>query len=444
MNLRPYQTDLIDKARASMRLGVRRILIVAPCGAGKTVLATFMAANHAASGGHVLFLAHRRELIDQTVRTFRDAGVSMDGVEVMSVQTAARRIGRIREPTMLILDECHHSTAGTWRRVLDAYPKAWVIGLTATPCRMDGKGLGDIFQAMVQGVTTADLIRDSWLAKYRYIAPPTGIDLTDVKMVRGDFDIRAVDELVDRPQIIGDAVSTYRQYADGRQAIIYCASIDHSTHTAQAFSDARIRAVHIDGSTPTAQRDWIIQKFRERKIMVLSNVDLLGEGFDVPACDACIMLRPTQSTGLYIQQSMRCMRPAPGKTAIIIDHVGNYERHGFPDDPREWSLDAKKREPRAKAPLVCPSCYGAYDAPPYQCPYCGYAESAPEREERTGPEQVDGELAEITPEQREELRRAKRREEGSCRSYDDFVRLAMARGYKAGWAWHRSRERGYV
>ncbi len=445
MELRPYQNDLIAKARASMRAGTRRVLIVAPCGAGKTVLSAFMSGSHVANGGQVLFLAHRRELLDQTRKTFEAAGIPQSGIEIMSVQTAARRLGKIREPTMLILDECHHSMANTWRRVLDYYPSAWVVGLTATPCRMDGKGLGDIFQGMAQGVTTAELIRDGWLAPYRYIAPPSQVDLTGVRVVRGDYDQRAIADLVDRPQIVGDAVDHYRQYAAGKQAIAYCASINHSQHTAEAFTAAGVRAAHIDGATPEWQRDWIIKQFRDRKIMVLSNVDLLGEGFDVPACEACIMLRPTQSTALYIQQSMRCMRPGPGKTAIILDHVGNCAQHGFPDDDRDWSLDAKKHKPRAKAPLICPTCYAAYDPPPYQCPSCGYAaHDETERAPRPGPEQVDGELAEITPEQREQARKDRRREEGMCRSYDDFMKLAIKRGYKSGWAWWRAKERGYV
>lgn len=444
MILRPYQQDLIDKSRAAMAKGNRRTLVVAPCGAGKTVLASFMAGNHAAQGGNVLFLAHRRELIDQTVRTFESASVPMRGVSVMSVQTAARRLLKIQQPTMVILDECHHAMAKTWRRVLDAFPDAWVVGLTATPCRMDGKGLGDIFQAMVQGVTTADLIQQNWLAPYRYIAPPSGIDLTGVRTVRGDFDSRAIAEIVDRPKIVGSAVEQYQRYAPGSQAIAYCASIDHSQHTAEAFAAAGIRAAHIDGNTLAHQRDWIIEQFRKRKIMVLSNVDLLGEGFDVPACDACIMLRPTKSTALYIQQSMRCMRPGEGKTAIILDHVGNYERHGFPDDDRDWSLDGKKKQPRAKAPVVCRHCYGVYDAPPHECPYCGVAPERAEIDERREVEQVDGQLREITAEQRREIAKARRVEEAQCRSYDDFMRLAMARGYRPGWAYHRSKQRGYL
>lgn len=442
MQLRPYQDDLIKSARAEMARGSHRVLIVAPCGAGKTILSAFMASEHAKRGGQVLFLAHRRELNEQAAETFAKTGQPTNNISVMSVQTAARRTNRIIKPTMILLDEAHHAAANTWQTILKAFPDAFVIGLTATPCRMDGRGLGDVFERMVQGVTTEWLIDNKYLSPYRYFAPQLA-SADNLKTLAGDYNKQAVADLMDTPKIIGDAVEHYSRIAPNKQAIVYCASVEHSKHTASAFSAAGYSAAHLDGDTKEDERTNIIQAFRQREIMILTNVDLLGEGFDVPACDATIMLRPTQSTALYIQQSMRCMRYVEGKTAIIIDHVGNCTRHGYPDDPREWSLDAKKKKKRAESTerfVTCEACYGVYEPPPFECPYCG--ESATQNQ-RKKLEQQDGELNEITKEMREAARKEKRKEEGMAKSYEDFKRIAKERGYNPYWAVLRAKRRGY-
>lgn len=365
----------------------------------------------------------------------------MTGITIMSVQTAARRVDRIAPPTMIICDEAHHVAAKTWRIVLDAFPLATVIGLTATPCRLDGRGLGDVFSKMVQTVSTQWLIDNKYLAPYRYFAPKLA-STEGIKTTAGDYNKQAVSELMDTPKIIGDAVEHYQRIAPGKQAIVYCASIQHSKHIAEAFQAAGICAAHLDGDTDKDTRTETVEKFRAREIMVLSNVDLLGEGFDIPACDAVIMLRPTQSTALYIQQSMRSMRYMPGKTALIIDHVGNCERHGFPDDEREWSLDAakKKRTTIMAKFATCEKCYGVYVPPPYICPYCG-AET--EKKQRAELEQADGDLNEITKEERELQRKTKRREERMAKNYADFKRIAAERGYAPYWAIIRAKQRGY-
>lgn len=362
MQLRDYQEDLISRARLAMRYGSKRVLVVAPCGAGKTILSTFMSSEHAAKGGHVIFIAHRRELLEQTEKTFKAAGQSTEGIDILSVQTAARRLDKLKRPTMIVIDEAHHAAAGMWRKLIAEWPDAWVVGLTATPCRLDGRGLGDVFDEMITGVTTEELIAWKYLAPYRYYAP-TLASTGDLKVTAGDYNKAATARLMDTPAIIGDAVAHYHRIALGKQAIVYCASVEHSKNVAAALCASGVRAEHLDGDTPAMERRRIINEFRNRRIMALTNVDLLGEGFDVPACDATIMLRPTQSTALYIQQSMRCMRYQEGKTAIIIDHVRNAARHGFPDDARDWTLTApKKRRKREAEPrfTTCKNCYAVY------------------------------------------------------------------------------------
>lgn len=436
MLLRDYQEELIEKARDGFATGHKRVLLVAPCGAGKTVLAAYMASRH---HGNVLFLAHRKELLDQTGRTFERFGLTDDNVKIESVQTAARHVERY-SPSLIICDESHHCTSATWRKVLDNYPYARVVGLTATPCRLDGKGLDDVFDYMAKGIDTRALIEKGWLADYRYMKPPSKVDLSGVGTVRGDYDQKVIGEIMDKPAITGDALEHYWKYLNGKQAIVYCATISHSRNVAATFQWGGIPAAHLDGDTPPKERAEIVEKFRNREIMVLSNVDLLGEGFDVPDCDATIMLRPTQSTGLYIQQSMRCMRPAPGKTAVIMDHVDNVQRHGLPDDERDWQLKMKKRtqKPREKSPTTCPECFTTWYTPPFVCPVCGHRN---EKAEREALEVLKGELEEI---QKENERRERKREVRRARSYEDFLRIAHERGYKPGWAYIQARNRGYI
>lgn len=441
MRLRDYQQDLIARARREYLQGRRRVLMVAPCGAGKTVLAAHMCEEHAKRGGRALFVAHRRELLEQTHATFSQAGLSTEGIEIISVQTAARRLERMEKPTMIVVDEAHHAAAGTWRKLLSAFPEAWVVGLTATPCRLDGRGLGDVFETIVEGIDAQTLIQRAYLSPYRLFAPPL-VSVGGLRTVAGEYDRGQVAALMDTPKVIGDAVQHYLRHIPGKKAIVYCATVEHSKHTADAFREAGIPAAHLDGDTPKQERAQTVHAFRTGAVQVLTNVDLLGEGFDVPDCDATVMLRPTKSLALYIQQGMRCMRYAPGKTAVVFDHVENAMRHGLPDDVREWRLDArKKRAAQVNFHVTCcKECYGVYESPPFLCPYCG---AAPEQAQRANqPETVDGELVE----QRLELLRKQRRKDEvrGAKTLDDLYRIANERGYKPGWVYHVARARGWA
>lgn len=453
MTLRPYQQALIEGARQQFRQDQRRVLMVAPCGAGKTVLAAFMCGEHVTRGGRVLFLAHRSELLRQAAQTFERAGIARitadrgatlelgDKITVMSVQTAARRIHGLAEPTMIIADECHHAAAKTWQTVLQAFSAARVVGLTATPVRLDGRGLGDCFDTMVQEVDAEWLIANGYLAPYRYFGVPT-LDVGGLKKKRGEYqtaDIEALFAQRGEAMIAGDVVAHYRRLADGQQAICYCPSVRLSKYYAERFQAAGITAEHMDGDMPPDARQAAVERFRKRETAILCNVDLLGEGFDVPDCGCCIMLRPTASLSLYIQQSMRCMRYREGKTAIIIDHVANHRRHGAPDERHEWTLDGRRKAGRGSdVPTTreCPECYAVLRGRPDVCPECGYAFPLPVAAEDV-PEEDD-------KMQLEEIRFARRMEEAQARSLEDFQRIAKQRGYKPGWAWMRAKARGYV
>lgn len=442
-SLRSYQTDMIDRI-ASEYNTVQRVCAVAPCGAGKTVMVGWMAAKTALIGRRVLFLVHRRELIDQSDRTFTglniphgiiSAGAPADydkAVQIGSVQTVSRRLDHIGQYDFVIIDEAHHVTAGTYKSIISAYPQAAVLGVTATPARLDGNGLGDVFQSLVMGPSVDELISWGNLSRYTYYAPPSKADVKNVRIRFGDYVKSDLEKAVDDDALIGDIVSNYQKLAPGKQAVCYCVSRKHSEHIAALFRQAGIPAAHVDGETPKAERDQIINDFRSKKIRILCNVDLLGEGFDVPGMDAVILARPTASLTLYIQQSMRPLRPDPDnpdKVAVIIDHVGNCFRHGLPNTPHEWSLESrkKKKQNRTIALHQCAQCYQVWEGASRTCPYCGYAPPVSAREIK----EEEGALAEVS--ELEIIKKEKRREVGMARSRADLEQIALNRGYKFGW-----------
>lgn len=443
--LRDYQRDLIDRIAAEYTAGSPSVCAVAPCGAGKTVMVGWMAGKTALIGKRVLFLVHRRELIDQSDRTFSamginhgiiSAGAACDyaaSVQIGSTQTVARRLDKIQAPDFIIIDEAHHATAGTWRKIINAFPGALTLGVTATPARLDGNGLGDIFKSLVIGPSVDDLISRHSLTPYDYYAPPLKADLKTVHIRFGDYVKSELSAVVDDIDIIGDIVKNYRKLADGRQSVCYCVSRAHSEHVSREFRAAGIPAAHVDGETPRTERDQIISDFRSKKLRVLCNVDLLGEGFDVPGMDAVILARPIASLTLFIQQSMRPLRPDPDnpdKRAVIIDHVGNCFRHGLPNALQDWSLASKpkKKQNRTLALHQCPKCFQVWDTPSRTCPYCGYAPPIQELEVT----QQDGTLAKV--ESLELLEKKRRRQEvGRARSRADLEDIAVRRGYKFGW-----------
>ncbi len=442
MQLRPYQELLVAGTREEFFQGRRRTCIVAPCGAGKTVITAWMAAQSATRGQHVLFAVHRQELIDQSSNTFADMGIQHgiiapgcpttdEQIQIGSIFTIARRLDKMQPPNLIIFDEAHHCKANTWRKVLDYFPTAYVIGLTATPARTNGEGLGDIFNSLVLGPSVKQLVEWGSLSPFKYFAPPVKANLEGLWVRYGDYVKSDVTLAMDKSEIIGDAIEQYKKLANGKRAIAYCASVAHSEHTAEMFRDAGIPAQHIDGETDKGVRKAAIEQFRTGKIRVLCNVDLISEGFDVPAMEAVLLLRPTQSLTLHIQQSMRPMRPDkdnPNKVAVIIDHVGNCYRHGLPDEDRIWSLEGKKKNstgPREISLRQCPKCYAAHRPAPV-CPLCGYQYTPAERAE---PDQRKGELVKI-----EEIERQRKKQEvRRARNINDLEEIALKRGYKLGW-----------
>ena len=450
--LRPYQHQAISELRVAYRQGSRAPLLVLPTGGGKTVVFSAIAHSAAARGRHVLILVHRRELITQASAKLASAGVSHGviaagqpaaeaQVQVASVQTLARRLARIDlTPDLIVIDEAHHAVAGTWSSVLSHWPDAYRLGVTATPVRQDGRGLGSVFDRLVLGPTVAELVGEAFLTPATIYAPPAVADLSGLKTRAGDYRIEQAADAMDRPTVTGDAISHYQRLCNHKRAIVFCCSTQHADSVNTAFNRSGVPAATLLGTTPSEQRDQLVRQFAAGTIRALVTVDVVSEGFDCPAAEAAILLRPTQSEGLYLQQVGRVLRPAPGKdAAIVLDHVGNVHRHGFPDDHRDWSLADRERRTRASAaaPTVrtCEVCFAAFPPQPI-CPCCGTAAKLSAREIR----QRDGELQELA---RDAVARSRRRDQGQARTLPELMAFAKQRGYSPGWAWkvHNARSR---
>ena len=407
--LRQYQTDIINSVRDKMAAGEKSILVQAATGAGKTALAAYMLGTAQAKGKRAAFLVHRRELVQQSERTFSQVGVpygviaagfqpnTWARIQIGSVQTVNRRMNLLGNLDMVIWDECHHATAGMWKKIRAAYPNAFHIGLTATPWRLDGSGLKDYFGTMVSGPPIAWLIENKFLCPYEMYAPPS-VNLTGIRTVMGDYAKDELEALVDRPTITGDIVKHYQQYAMGRRTLGFAVSVAHSKHLVAQFNAIGISAAHVDGETSSEIRDGIFGDLKNGNLLVVFNVDLADEGFDCPAVDCVIMARPTQSLGKYLQQVGRGLRYTEGKVCIVLDHAGNALTHGLPDEEREWSLEAREKtrkggpvEGNARA-LNCPKCFRVQlNRGQKACIYCGNPFEIKAREIT----QSDGELVRL-------------------------------------------------
>ena len=440
MPLRPYQLQAVQDCRNALRTADSTLLVM-PTGAGKTVVFTEIARSATERGHTVFVLVHRRELVTQASDKLTKAGVnhgiiaagfptSSHKVQVCSVQTLIRRLTSVpAEPDLIIIDEAHHAVAGSWDRLIQHFSDAKIVGVTATPTRLDGRGLGSHFSTLVQGPSVAQLVDFGFLSPHKVYAPPVVADIKGVKIRAGDYARDQLSEVMDRPTVTGDAVSHYRRLADGLPAIAFCCSIAHAISVRDSFVGAGYRAKLVHGSMKMDERDEAISGLADGRTQILCSVDVVSEGTDVPAVSAAILLRPTQSESLYLQQVGRILRPQPGKTAIVLDHVGATKKHGFVDDPRNWSLDSKPKKQRKDEPAPsvrqCPNCFAAFKPQP-QCPCCGHIIPIKTKELT----QVDGELVEMRRQKREQ-----RKEIGRARTLPELLALAAKKGYKPGWAY---------
>ncbi len=449
--LRDYQIADLEKLRLAFRAGARSVLYQAPTASGKTVLFAEIVRSAEAKGNPVWVIVHRQELVDQTSRALTALSVphgivaagrfhaGNGAVSVCSVQTLIRRLDKMGDVKLMVLDEAHHSVAGTWDKVISSRPDALLLGVTATPERLDGRGLGreygGHFDVLIEGPTVEALTARGYLAPARVYIPPQVADLAGLKMRGGDYAVGDAATRMDRPTVTGDAIEHYERICPGASAIVFCTRVQHATNVAAAFRERGWKAESIDGTLPDAARRHRIRALGIGQLQILTSCEIVSEGTDIPIVAAAILLRPTQSLGMHLQQIGRVLRPAPGKThATILDHVGNSVRHGFPDDPRDWSLEGRPKgraDDRAPPIRVCPQCFAAFRPAPV-CPYCGFEYPIQEREV----DQVQGDLVETGDQERNFIRYQRnqsRAQVGRAVDREALERIAAERGYKTGW-----------
>lgn len=440
--LRPYQLEAIEALRREIRAGARSILLVAPTGSGKTSIAAEMIHSALAKGKRIVFLAHRKELIDQCSARLDGLGVPHGvimadhwrrrpglQVQVASVPTLVNR--ELREsPDLLFIDETHRARASSYQQILARYPQAICIGLTATPIRGDGKGLGNLFTALVQCPSVAQLTEMGFLVPTRVYAPARP-DLRGVKKSAGDYNLGALGHFMDRKVLVGDIVDHWQRLADNRLTVVFAVTIEHSQHITEQFRQAGVAAAHLDGTTPKPERERLLAQLAAGEIRVLSNVGVLTEGWDCPQVSCIVLARPTMSMGLYLQMAGRTLRPADGKTdALILDHAGCTLMHGFVDDERDWQLSEDRIKPKIAIDTeenvkVCPDCGRAYPRAQQECE-CGYVFN---KRDLT-PDQEAGELVDATAQRAKYQAITMERRRAMYAMWRDECRF---RGYKPGY-----------
>jgi DNA repair protein RadD len=449
--LRPYQRQDVGRIREHFANGVSHVCYQLPTGGGKTVVFCFVLEAAAAKGKRVLVLAHRAEILEQISITLTQFGVEHGviaagyratpgaRIQLASVFTAIRRLDSLGEFDLIVVDEAHHAVASTWRDVLAAAPDARVLGVSATPERLDGKGLDDIFDELVRGPTVRELIDQGYLAPFTAYGPKIAPDLGGIRVTAGDYQINQLADVMSAGIVVKSAVSEYRRLCPGAPAIVFCVDIAHSQQVAKAFRDEGWRAAHVDGNTQRDERRDLIKSLADGRLDVLTNCGLISEGLDVPGVVAAILLRPTMSRVLYLQQVGRALRPGKPK-AFILDHAGCIQRHGLPDHLHEWTLEGRpKKGASAGASQLhtrqCEHC-GAFNPPTaMHCLECGTALVKPKMRD-----DIAVELTEVAP-----------APWFATAPFDEVIRwagrdrtrlseIARARGYKPGWVYYRMLE----
>jgi len=440
---RPYQERALGAVLAARRSGHRRILLQMPTGGGKSCLAGMLI--HKVLPGRVLVVAHRKELLDQFFSMLRthfgvEAGIIRAGeptspllpVQLASIATLVRR--DLPPADLVLVDEAHRVPGDSYARTLAAYPQATIVGLTATPCRLDGSPLSEHFDVMVHGASYSELIESGAIVAPAVYCPESA-DLSGVRKVGGDFNEGDLQKVMGAAHVVGDVVEEWKEKSDGRSTVVFSCGVEHSRQLAAEFERCGVRVAHLDGSTPEVEREAILMALEIGKLDVVCNVGVLTEGWDQPRVKCCVVARPTLSLTLWMQMAGRVLRPFQDVRPVVLDHAGNTLRHGLPHEDREWSLDGKVRRKSTVAGRVCPKCYAYVDSSP--CPACGHRPARVEgkKQVRTAP----GRLTEV--QQRIEANIAKERTADPKREFfDKQVAKARSKGWKPGAASARYKE----
>lgn len=441
--MRGYQRDkMVEPLREVFFRGYKAPMVVSPCGSGKTTVFSEVAYGAQEKGNTVAILAHRTELIDQIDEAMQAVGVECDiiaagyqrrhsPVMLASTQTLVRRLDKIKPPDLVIIDEAHHCIQGnTWGKIIDAWSSAKRIGFSASPIRTDGRGLAGFFDTLIIGPTVAELTPD-YLAPARVFAPPT-IDTSGLHTLAGDYIPSEVEGRVNKPSITGDAIAHYKRNADGKPALVFCVSVQHATDVAHEFRQAGYSFVMLKGGMDRQLRKQALADFKRGAIQGITAVDIFSEGLNCPGVHVGIFLRPTQSLGLWIQQTGRILRPCEGKEfAWIHDHAGNTQKFGLPTQDYQWSLtydEAKRKRSSSINVRVCPKCWGASSSRASVCSNCGVPFDTRPRSQLI---EVDGELVEIDAVLLKKRRDAMLKK---AHTLEELLAVEKEMGYAQGWA----------
>ena len=446
LKLRDYQEELVNGIKQSMIAGNHSIIVQSPPRSGKTVVMAHIAKGATDKNNKVLFFSHRKEINEQVYKTFENNEVNMNLVTIGGVQSLVRKLDKLDEPTIILIDEAHHSKATSYKKIIDYFPNAYKLLFTGTPIRLDGSGFDDIAEAIVLGKSVKWLQEHGRIAPFKYYAPLM-INESALKKRAGEFTKGSVDETM-KTVIYGDVIKHYEKLAKGKQAIVYTHSVEASENVSKAFNEAGYNSIAVSGKTPREARETAMRAFRNGDLKIMVNCELFTEGIDLPNVDVCIMLRPTQSLSLYLQFAMRALNPREGKTAIIIDHVGNVERFGLPNQDREWSLQGivkKKQTAKIGEPTVrvCEKCFATFWSSERTCPDCGFTNPPTAKEIEI---MREAELTEINEQKQQKI---KKRVEtyitaDMCRNMDELKEYRDQHGYKNGWGWDMAKKIGIL
>ena len=411
------------------------------------------------NNNRVMFLIHRKEVLDQAVKTFKEQGVNPNLLTAGMVQTLTRRVDKLPTPDVILVDEAHHALAKSYQRILSKFPKSIVLLFTATPHRTGRIQLDQIADDIIVGQSIHELTDKGFLAPFRYFQPPDDFDSKLLKRgSTGDFTNESMQEAMST-RIFGHIVKQYKRIASGMQAVVYTYSIDSAHKIAAEFNESGITARSVNGKTPQDMRDHIVRMFRDQRIKILVNVNLFTEGVDLPNVDCVIMARPTASLALYLQFSMRCLNPRKGKTAIIIDHANNFKTFGYPDDDRDWKQAIKSGKQKSKTLLTdpglsivtCDYCFAVVKASEVKdgkCPICGKPIKVHEAKPVS-----DVDLVEASKERQKViheivksdlLKSVATKSVGELHSLKELQAYAKLHSYKPGWAWFQAKRRGLI
>lgn len=405
----------------------------------------------------VMFLIHRREVLDQAIKIFKNQEVNPNLLTAGMVQTLTRRVKKLPTPSVILVDEAHHALAKSYQNILNKFPKAIVLLFTATPHRTGRQQLDQIADDIIVGQSIHELTEKGFLAPFRYFQPPNDFDEKALKRgSTGNYTAESMQEAMST-KIFGHIVKQYKRIANGKQAVVYTYSVDSAIKIATEFNSAGISAIEVDGTTSKEKRDRAVRKFRDQEIKILVNVNLFTEGVDLPNVDCVIMARPTASLALYLQFSMRCLNPRQGKTAIIIDHANNFKKFGYPDDDRDWKLAIKSGKQKSKTLLkdpglsivTCDYCFAvvrAADVKDGKCPICGKPIKVHEAKPVS-----DVDLVEATKARKEHIKKIIQdqvmtnvvdKSVSELKSMSELVAYGKLHGYKPGWAYFMAKKKG--